>query len=140
MTTVTSFATICTTLCVCFIAMSKICLLHEEYTARAQQIESEAWLREKCTDPEFFVKLGQHTNLCEQIELTARVGAMWHAIHKVSNSLPVLHVWKAVQKLSWPFMATTAVILLLFPSLVLCRWTRHSQHYGAYKPLYQDSI
>ena len=137
---VTSCITMGLTLCICFLTMSKICLLHEEYVARKQQIESESWLRDKCTDSEFFSRLGQHTNICEQIELTARVGAMWHAINKVSNSLPLIHTWTILQKLSWPFMATTAVVLLLFPSLVICRWNQHTQQYIAYKPLYNDHI
>lgn len=60
-----------TTLCLCVAAsiagLDRLCLFHQTYQAVAAQLSSERWLLEQCSDPHFFSKMHQHSNLCFQV-------------------------------------------------------------------------
>lgn len=104
---------------VCFFASDKVCLLHKMYTMQSHKIADEMWLRRQCSDPIFFANMKSHTSLCEEVENTARIGAMWFALEHVSNSLPFARAWGEIKAVSWPVLGVTAVILILFPSVIV---------------------
>jgi hypothetical protein len=70
-----------------------------------------------------------HTSLCEEVESTARIGAVWHAVNEVAESLPFGELLKAVQRASWPVLASVALACLFFPSLLISqmRTMRHER-------------
>jgi len=103
----------------CFFASDKVCLLHKMYTMQSHKIADEVWLRRQCSDPIFFANMKSHTSLCEEVENTARIGALWFALEHVSNSLPFSRAWAEVKAVSWPVLGVTAVVLILFPSLIV---------------------
>ena len=102
-----------------FFAGDKLCLLHKAWATQAHRIADEAWLRKQCGDATFFANMKSHTSICEEVENTARVGALWYALEQVSNSLPVARCWAEVKSVSWPVMLTTGLVLVFFPSFVV---------------------
>lgn len=125
-TIASSAATVACALVMSFFATDKICLLHKEYQLRVAKIEKETWLRVQCAKPDFYSNMRYHTSLCEEVESTARIGAAWHAISEVADSLPCGEVLHAIQRASWPFLAVLAVVCLFFPTVLIAQMrTRH---------------
>lgn len=122
-------STIALFLCLIFFSVDKLCLLHETYTIRAQELEKELWLLSQCKDPEFFSNMGHHTNLCSEVESKARIGAAWYALNKVSCSLQVEAMWDMVAKVSWPILAAVAATFVLFPSAIVACTRAHASPY-----------
>ena len=124
-----SLGTVACTLVLAFFATDKVCLLHQSYQLQSAKIEKESWLRSQCAKPDFYSNMRYHTSLCEEVESTARIGAAWHAINEVAESLPVSDALKAVQRASWPVLAAVAVVCLFFPSLLIShmRSARHDR-------------
>ena len=60
-----------------------------------------------------------HTPICEEVENRARIGALWFALAEVSNSLPLANAWVEVKAVSFPVLAVSAVVMILFPSLIV---------------------
>jgi hypothetical protein len=60
-----------TTLCACAIAsiagLDRLCLFHQTYQSMAAKLESERWLLQQCSDPHFFSRMHQHSDLCFQV-------------------------------------------------------------------------
>lgn len=102
-----------------FFCVDKVCLLHEAYILQHDKIQKEAWLREQCSDPVFFMNMASHTNVCEEIEASARIGALWFALNRVSESLPVSQLSDALLHMTWPVCVCVAVLILVFPSLII---------------------
>ena len=127
-----SACTILFTLIMSFFAVEKLCLLHEEYLVQSQIIEKDAWLRERCADPETYSKINHHPGLCEKIEATARIGATWHAINKVAGSLPFDEAVATLQRASWQIMALIAVAILVFPSVIISFFRQRQDHIPVY--------
>ena len=118
-TLMSSSITVACVLILSFFATNKICLLHKAYQLRAAKIEKESWLREQCAKPDFYSNMRYHTSLCEEVESTARIGALWHAVNEVACSLPFGDVLKAAQRASWPFLSVLAVVCLFFPTVLI---------------------
>jgi hypothetical protein len=59
--------------------------LYSRFVTIAGQLESERWLASKCSQPDFFANLHQHTDLCIHVENNARVGAFMLALRDVSK-------------------------------------------------------
>lgn len=102
-----------------FFAGDKLCLLHKAWTTQSHRIADEAWLRKQCGDPTFFANMKSHTSICEEVENTARVGALWYALEEVSNSLPIGRAWGELKAVSWPALLATGLVLVFFPSLIV---------------------
>jgi hypothetical protein len=102
-----------------FFIGAKICLFHQAYTTMANRLENEKWLRTQCADPTFFSHMKTHTSLCEEVENTAKIGAMWFALAEVSESLPLGRAWVEMKAISWPISIVIAVVLVFFPSLIV---------------------
>ena len=142
---VVSVVNVCFLVVFLFFLGDKLCLLHEMYTVQAHRIGDESWLRRQCTDPVFFSNMKSHTPICEEVENRARIGALWFALAEVSNSLPLANAWVEVKAVSFPVLAVSAVVMILFPSLIvsLFRYTSppplipfsHSLPSGALRPL-----
>jgi hypothetical protein len=49
-----------------------------------RRIDSEAWMLSNCLDPVFSSQLRAHTNVCSQVEASARIGAWGAALRDVS--------------------------------------------------------
>ena len=138
-----SARTVALSLVLAFFATDKLCLLHEAYELRRAKIDKEAWLRSQCNDPVFFSNMGEHTTLCQEVEATHRIGAMWFALNEVAESLPVADFLLAIQRLGWPVLATVAVVCLVFPSVIIAQWRASAaqqlvlpQHHTAYQQHY----
>ena len=109
----------CLCILVSFFVVDKICLGYTQFQMRAARIEKEAWLLGQCMKPEFYNHMRLHTTLCEEVEATARVGAVWHALNEVATSLPVPNPVDLLNRASWATMACVALVLLVCPSLII---------------------
>ncbi len=127
-----SAATVVCTLVLSFFATDKLCLLHQSYQLQAAKIEKESWLRDQCSMPDFYSNMRYHTSICEEVESTARIGAMWHAVNEVAGSLPFGELLHAFQRASWPFLAVLAVVCLFFPSILIAQWRTRSDRLPVY--------
>jgi hypothetical protein len=106
-------------ICLAFFAVSKGTMLYEEYIMQALIIEKDMDFLRKCRTSEGYASMNHHPNFCEKIIATAELGAFWHAVRKVSNSLPVEEAFVALQRTSWQLAAIAAVACLVFPSLFI---------------------
>ena len=111
------------TLC-CFVVtgiagLDRLCLFHQTYQAMSAKLESEHWLLQQCSDPHFFSKMHQHSDLCFQVENNARVGAFMLALRQLTQSflIPDVLAGLASSRLfSWPALCCACCLLLLGPS------------------------
>ena len=110
-----------------FFCSDKVCLLHKLYTTQSHRIGDEIWLRKQCNDPVFYSNMKSHTSICEEVENRHRIGAIWYAIEGVSNSLPMGRAWGEMKAISWPILGVTAVVLILFPSIIV-GWARSAYY------------
>jgi len=122
--------TVVVTTCLCiltgFFAVDKLCLGYKQFQLRATQIEKESWLRAQCMKPEFYNNIRFHTTLCEEVEATARIGAVWFAVNEVASSLPMPNPVDILNRASWATMACAALVLLVCPSLIISQ-LHHAQ-------------
>lgn len=58
---------ICWLLWITAFCVTRVYALHEAYVAEVGKREDERWLLDKCTDPEFYSNLRQHSNLCTEV-------------------------------------------------------------------------
>ena len=100
--------------------LDRLCLFHQTYQAVAAKLESERWLVQQCSDPHFFSKMHQHSDLCFQVENNARVGAFMLALRQLTQSfLPsetASGLLSSSRLLSWPALGLLCALLLLGPS------------------------
>lgn len=100
--------------------LDRLCLFHQTYESMVAKLESERWLLDQCSDPHFFSKMHQHSDLCFQVENNARVGAFMLALRQLTQSfLPpdaLSTLGSVVSRCSWPVGAFVAACLLLAPS------------------------
>jgi hypothetical protein len=75
----------CTAAVVCIGALHGASTLYSRFVTIAGQLESERWLASKCSQPDFFANMHQHTDLCIHVENNARVGAFMLALRDVSK-------------------------------------------------------
>lgn len=59
--------TLCACVIVSIVGLDRLCLFHQTYQSMVAKLESERWLLEQCSDPHFFSKMHQHSNLCFQV-------------------------------------------------------------------------
>ena len=119
--------------------LDRLCLFHQTYQTMAAKLESERWLLQQCSDPHFFSRMHQHSDLCfqvlafmlfqlspafflkfqSQVENNARVGAFMLALRQLTQSfLPAeaLAGLSSSRLLSWPGLACFGGLLLVGPS------------------------
>lgn len=56
--------------------LDRLCLFHQTYQSMVSKLESERWLLDQCSDPHFFSKMHQHSDLCFQVCLLCRFNTM----------------------------------------------------------------
>jgi hypothetical protein len=68
-----------------------------------------------------------HTNICEEVEATARIGAVMHAFNEACNSsVPFLDALLALaHRAGWGLFAAAAFLFLFFPSLFIYHRRAH---------------
>lgn len=101
--------------------LDKLCQFHELYQSMSAKLESEHWLLEQCSDPHFFSKMHQHSDLCFQVETNARVGAFMLALRELTQSFMLQRLFSSVVSMhqaliSWPALAGLCIALLFAPS------------------------
>lgn len=84
-----------------FLTVEKGTMLYEEFVMQSLIIEKDRDLLQRCQTPEGYANMNHHPNFCEKIISAARVGAFWHALHRVSSSLPVRDVLSYAETVSW---------------------------------------
>ena len=128
------------TLCICaigsIVGLDRLCMFHQTYQTMVAKLESERWLLQQCSDPHFFSKMHQHSNLCFQVSLfcacvsgppdprpqvenNARVGAFMLALRQLTQSVLLPEVLAGLvpsRLVSWPWLGGLAALLLLGPS------------------------
>ena len=128
-------STVVLTVCLVSLGVQKLCEFHAAYQLQQEKIEREAWFRVQCSKPDFYTNLRYHTDLCETIEATARIGAAWHALRAICITVPLDDLLALAHRVSWPVLAATAVVCLFFPSAIIT----HMRYKQARLPLYESS-
>lgn len=64
--------------------VTRIYALHEAYVAELGKRSDEGWLLERCSEPEFYANLRQHSNLCTEV---GSVGKGYMHVHLCKNVL-----------------------------------------------------
>ena len=113
------FTTICVSILLASFSVNKVCVLHSAYQLQRTKIEKEAWLRAQCAKPEFYANMRYHNSLCEEVEATARIGALWHALQEMAAGIPAADAVALAQRLSWPFLLALAFACLCVPSALI---------------------
>lgn len=50
-----------------WLVVSRACIFCEAYSDLSLRRAEEAWLRQRCQEPDFFSNMRQHTDLCTQV-------------------------------------------------------------------------
>jgi hypothetical protein len=53
--------------------------LHSEHATARQRLLDDQWLLKRCGEPDFYIRLKQHTDLCEGVEANARRSILLHS-------------------------------------------------------------
>ena len=61
------------------IVLNFIYTLHTELTTARQRLMDDQWLLARCGEPDFYIRLKQHTDLCEGVEANARRSILLHS-------------------------------------------------------------
>jgi hypothetical protein len=64
----------------CLIVINFLFALQTEHAAARQKLMDDQWLLEKCGQPDFYMRLKQHTDLCESVEANARRNILLHSV------------------------------------------------------------
>ena len=70
---------ICMIIVTSLIVLNFVYTLHTELTTARQRLMDDQWLLEKCGEPDFYMRLKQHTDLCEGVEANARRSILLHS-------------------------------------------------------------
>jgi hypothetical protein len=54
-------------------------VLHTEHSSARQRLMDDQWLLKQCGEPDFYIRLKQHTDLCEGVEANARRSILLHS-------------------------------------------------------------
>jgi hypothetical protein len=68
------------------IVLNFIYTLHTELTTARQRLMDDQWLLARCGEPDFYMRLKQHTDLCEGVEANARRSILLHSFTAALSS------------------------------------------------------
>lgn len=112
----------CTTVLV-VLGTEQFCQFFNEYNKISAKIESEKKLLERCKEPEFFMDLHTHTDVCIAVQNNARIGAFMLALHEVTGAShlegAVSELALAARALGWPMLCVGLVVMYMCP----CVWS-----------------
>jgi ABC-type Fe3+ transport system permease subunit len=60
--------------------------LHTEHATARQRLMDDQWLLARCGEPDFYMRLKQHTDLCEGVEANARRSILLHSFTAALSS------------------------------------------------------
>lgn len=69
---------ICTSVFVLLVVVKFMLAFHEEHTLFRQKLRDDAWLVEKCNDPQFYINFKQHSDLCQDVQANAQTHVFLH--------------------------------------------------------------
>lgn len=105
------------------LTVDKFCQFFSEFSKISSKIQSERKLLDRCNDPEFFMDLHTHTDVCIAVQYNARAGAFMLALEKVMGAShlegAVSEMSLAARALGWPILAIGLVVLMACPSLCM---------------------
>jgi hypothetical protein len=61
-------------------------VLHTEHASARQRLMDDQWLLKRCGEPDFYIRLKQHTDLCEGVEANARRSILLHSVASALRS------------------------------------------------------
>jgi hypothetical protein len=61
-------------------------MLHSEHASARQRLMDDQWLLKRCGEPDFYIRLKQHTDLCEGVEANARRSILLHSVSSALRS------------------------------------------------------
>lgn len=108
-----------TLLCLCMLLLwllGRVPIFQLAYSEHLQRLEDDTWLQAQCKDPQFFVRMRQHTDVCERVRASFQQPAV---LVGLQACIPVglddiCPVWE------WQTWAVVAgVVLLLVPNVIL---------------------
>ena len=70
---------ICTVILIALVSCNFMYTLHSEHATARQRLTDDQWLLKQCGDPDFFMRLKQHTDLCQDVEVNARRSILLHS-------------------------------------------------------------
>jgi hypothetical protein len=70
---------VCTGVFVALILCNFLYTLHSEHSNARQRLLDDKWLLQRCGEPDFYIRLKQHTDLCEGVEANARRSILLHS-------------------------------------------------------------
>jgi hypothetical protein len=76
----------CIGLFAALIVCNFIYVLHVEHTTARQRLMDDQWLLKRCGEPDFYMRLKQHTDLCEGVEANARRSILLHSLASALRS------------------------------------------------------
>lgn len=107
------------------IVVSGIYNFHLAYSSHTAKKNDDKWLLTKCSEPDFFIRLKQHTDLCDSITKNAQSNAILFALNQVVSTTHVCGSRSCfeiasdiVNKLGWQ-----AVLLLGIVAVVVAHTT-----------------
>lgn len=71
--------TICMVVFTALVVFNFLYVLHTEHATARQRLLDDQWLFERCGEPDFYIRLKQHTDLCEGVEANARRSILLHS-------------------------------------------------------------
>lgn len=108
------------------VGVSRCYILYESYSQFTLQRSEEAWLRERCREPDFYTNMRQHTDLCAQVERRARQWALLHSLNVMFTTArlcgPRMCVEYAndlvVRGIAWPIALVLGIFVMTMPSII----------------------
>ena len=101
--------------------------LHAAHDLNRRRLDSEAWMLSNCLDPVFSSQLRVHTNVCSQVEASARIGAWGAALRDVSASARLSVEAHARALVGLPVVPVVCVCLALYLACWAREWGRDTQ-------------
>ena len=96
--------------------LGRVPIFQRAYSEHLQRLEDDTWLQAQCKDPQFFVRMRQHTNVCEHVRASFQQPAVLVGLQAcIPVSLEdICPTWE------WQTWAVVAgVVLVLVPNVIL---------------------
>ena len=85
------------------------CFLFNSHSLAHKKLDSEAWMLKNCQDPVFRDQMRAHTNVCSEVEASARLGVWGAVMRDFTGSLDsFLDSWGFAIIITW-FLLVGAV-------------------------------
>lgn len=104
----------------------RVYMFCEAYSSFSLRRTEEAWLRQRCREPDFFSNMRQHTDLCAQVEQGARASILLHALNVVCTTAHLCGQRQCadylndlvVRGFAWPLALVLCLFVLMVPSII----------------------